>query len=119
MAHRVSGKTFRLEDNRAGLERVVLAFGDDGEAALRLWTTGGEVVEWAIGLDQVPRRSAGWYGLPADATGAWEADDVFVVHIDQIGLIDKEDLRVTFADERITLKGAWITLRGQLEQAPG
>ena len=106
----VSAALHDLAGKRAGLPLWKMWGLEPSEAPLSSFT---------IGLDQVPRRGAGWYGLPVEATGAWEADDVFVVHIDHIGLIDKEELRVTFADDRVTLEGAWTTLRGQLDQASG
>jgi CubicO group peptidase (beta-lactamase class C family) len=112
----VSGRTIVLDGNPMGLETMTLTFGEgEAEALLGVGFQGGMGLEWAIGLDGVPRISPGLHGLPLAATGAWKSDDVFVVDLDHLGNRHKERLMATFSEDQVDLSGFDVPLIGHLE----
>jgi CubicO group peptidase (beta-lactamase class C family) len=116
MAQRVSGRTYVLDANPVGLVSASLTFEEEAEASLVLRLADGSQLEWVVGLDNVPRVGSGLYGLPVAAIGAWESDDVFVVDVDEIGIISTNQLRTTFDGDRVTIEAKDITLTGTLEE---
>ena len=83
IAQQVSGLTYVMEPNPVGLVSGSLTFEEEAEAVLRLTFAAGPdetmILEWLIGMDNVPRISPGLTGLSSAATGAWESDSVFCV----------------------------------------
>ena len=88
----------------------------ESEALLTVEWTDGMQVAWLIGLDNVVRFSPGLYGLPGTAKGEWESDSTFVVHLDEIGRINQEDIKMTFADEQITFEASGVTVVGRVHE---
>jgi hypothetical protein len=121
MALQVAGQKFVLGDNPYGLLSVSLAFPEDAEAVLSLSFADGSQTDWLIGLDNVFRFSPGRYSLTASAKGWWETDNVFVVHLDEIGNIDQRRIGASFEDDQVTLQIqdlaglGGVTLVGRLE----
>jgi len=104
IAPSVSGQTYVLDPNPAGLLSVSPAFPEEAEALLGLSFIDGNQIEWLIGLDNVFRFSPGRYGLLAAAKGWWESDNVFVVHLDEIGNINEMQFKLTFEDDQVTIQ---------------
>jgi hypothetical protein len=115
-AHRVSGRTVVLDANPIGLMSASLTFEEEAKASLSVRFADGSQIAWLAGLDNVPRVGSGLYGLPGAAIGAWESDDVFIVDVDEIGIISTEQLRTTFDGDRVTIQGKDIPLSGTLEE---
>jgi hypothetical protein len=108
MAARVSGQTYVLDANPFGVLDLSLAFEEPDVARFR-WTMSFDVderrgVEYRVGLDGVARVTPGRLGVPATAKGAWESDDVFVVHLDEIGNIYAWRIRLAFEGDRVTVQ---------------
>jgi len=122
IAKRVSGQTYVLDANLLGLQSVSVAFEEQAEALLRVTFLDGNQVEWLAGLDNVyrifsPGRnvyriSPGRVGLPAAAKGWWESDDVFAVHLDEIGNINNYRIKLTFEGNQVTFHLQEITGTG-------
>lgn len=114
VARSVSGQRFLFDANPMGVQAVTPSFHDNAEAILEVLCTdgsdldalctGGSDLEWQIGLDGIARQGTGWFGLPTAATGVWESDGVLAVQVDEIGLIRKRDLRLTFQDHQVTIE---------------
>lgn len=82
MAQTVSGQIFIMEDNDWGLVSISLSFPEADEAELAFTAKpgapfGDDAFEWRAGLDNVPRRHPGRYGITAAATGTWVDDHTF------------------------------------------
>jgi len=105
-ARRVSGRTYVLDANQYGARAFSLTFEQPDQAVMRLSLSDvgtdetSRGFEVAVGLDNVFRRSPGRFGLPAAAKGFWEADNVFVVDLDEIGNINHWRFTATFEDDR-------------------
>jgi hypothetical protein len=105
---------------------VTPTFRDDAEAMLEvLWTDGGYLeahcadgsdLEWRIGRDGIARQGTGWCGLTTAATGVWESDGVLAVQVDEIALVRKRDLRMTFEDDRLTIESDGESSTGHLAE---
>ena len=118
IAQQVSGQTYVLDANPLGLMSVSFTFQDgEAEALLNLSLVDGNQVEWLIGLDNVFRISPGLYGLPTAVRGGWESDNVFVIHTDQMGKMQRDEISTTFDDDGLmTVRIAGATLTGRLEE---
>lgn len=123
-AQQVTGQTYVMDANPAGLESVSLSFEGEAEAAVTLGFGGGARAEWLIGLDGTYRYFRGDSEFPSAATGWWESDDVFVVRQEEVGGVTSELLTVTFESDQITLEvrqffmglAGQATFTGRLEQ---
>ena len=125
MAQRVSGQTYVLDANQFGLQSLSWTFQEEEEEALFNMTfIDGNQVEFLVGLDNVFRISPGRFGLPAAAKGWWESENVYVIHIDEIGNINQWRINATFEDDQVTVQMqdltglGGVTLVGRLEGAP-
>ena len=107
-------KTMAMVERVAGID--VTLTNTESEALLTVEWTDGMQVAWLIGLDNVVRFSPGLYGLPGTAKGEWESDSTFVVHLDEIGRINQEDIKMTFADEQITFEASGVTVVGRVHE---
>lgn len=115
-AQRVSGRTITLEDNPIGLASITLAFPEgEGQATLGLGLPDGSQVQWALGLDGVPRVNPGLRGFPMAALGFWASDDSFVLDLDYYSLRDADRLRAMFSGDAVTFDGFDVPLVGHLE----
>ncbi len=80
--------------------------------------------KYLVGLDNVFRTSPGRFGLPAAAKGWWELENVYVIHIDEIGNINQWQINATFENDQVTVRMqdttglGGVTIVGQLEGAP-
>lgn len=123
-AQRVTGQTFMMDTNPAGLASVSLDFTEETQAAVNLGFSGGGRAEWLIGLDGTYRYFQGDAEFLSAATGWWESDDVFVVEQEEVGGVTTERLTVTFDSDRITLEirefflgpVGEVTFTGRLQQ---
>jgi CubicO group peptidase (beta-lactamase class C family) len=122
IAGRVSGQTYVLDANQLGLQSLSLTFQEEEEGLLNLTFIDGNQVEYLVGLDNVFRISPGRFGLPAAAKGWWASENVYVIHIDEIGNINQWRINATFEDDQVTVQmqdltglGS-VTLVGQLER---
>lgn len=123
MAWRVSGQTYVLDANQLGLQSLSLTFQEEEEGLLNITSIDGNQVEYLVGLDNVFRISPGRFGLPVAAKGWWESENVFVIHIDEMGNINHWQINATFKGDQVTVQmqeltglGS-VTLVGQLESA--
>ena len=110
-AQAISGKTYVLAPNSAGVETVSLEFNDRAEAILHIIITGyGESLSWPIGLDGVYRT------LPDGSRrrGAWIDPQTFVFEV-----VDVETVtyRVHFDGNNVVIESPelGIRLEGQQE----
>ncbi len=100
-AARVSGQWYVAEPNMFGLVGCSLTFAAEEEALLSVGLCPPAVEEdvkmdWAVGLDNVYRVSAGRFGLPVAVRGWWESENVFIVDLDEVGNINHWRMSMTF-----------------------
>jgi CubicO group peptidase (beta-lactamase class C family) len=111
----VSGRRYALEDNPAGIRALTLWFPGGAEARLRIDAAGGRDSLRPVGLDGVPRRSAGGrFDLPVAVSGAWENDSTFVLDYDEVGNINDLRLRLVFSGRAV---GVALSERSGLMEA--
>jgi hypothetical protein len=55
--------------------------------------------EFHLGLDGVPRMNPGRFGIPATGTARWESENTFIIHINEIGNINRLDITLVFEDD--------------------
>jgi CubicO group peptidase (beta-lactamase class C family) len=104
IAKAISGKTYQLENNPAGLKSLSVTFSPGNEALIRLDFLDGRREQRPVGLDGVPRLSPGGrFGLPVAITGAWESDDTFVLNYDEVANINSYRFRLTFSGESVSV----------------
>lgn len=126
MAQQVSGLTYLLEGSSFGMRWFSLTFQEQQDEALFKWIfygTGDQGIEYRVGLDGVPRISEGRFDIPAAVKGSWESDNVFVIHLDEVGNTNKWRIRLTFEGERVSVQMQEVatglareTFGGQLER---
>ena len=118
IAQQVSGQRYVLDANPFGLLFASFTFQEgESEAVLTLGLANGHQLEWLIGLDNVFRISPGLYGLPTAVKGGWESDNVFVIHTDEMGKMQRDKISTTFEDDGLmTVRIAGATLTGRLEE---
>jgi CubicO group peptidase (beta-lactamase class C family) len=117
IAQQVSGQTYVLDENSLGLLSASFTFQEgEAEALLNLSFIDGNQAEWLIGLDNVFRISPGLYGLPMAVMGGWESDNVFVLHTDDMGKMQRNQISATFEDGLMTIRIAGATLVGRIEE---
>ena len=94
----ISGKTYQLESNPVGLKSLSVTFSKGADAMIRLEFLDGRTEERPVGLDGVPRVSAGGrFGLPVAMAGTWQGDDTFALTYDEIGNINSYRFRLRFS----------------------
>jgi len=81
-AQTISGKTYRCEDNAAGLESLVVEFNDPHVATLNLDLIDTDYV-WPIGLDGSYRVSPEGAGM----RGYWKDSQTFLLETFDIGVV--------------------------------
>jgi hypothetical protein len=76
-----------------------------------------------VGLDNVSRiNPGGRFNLPAAVKGAWEADNVFTIHWNEIANINHWQIRMTFENDGVTVQmqeATWhapAVINGSLKQ---
>jgi len=125
LAQKVSGKTYIIDANPLGITRISLSFKDESEALCLISLGDIYQFEILIGLDNIFRFSSGYPrnpNLPAAAKGMWESDNTFVVEYDSMGNIEREEFKLTFKDNQVTLQMSAITyerevtITGRLEE---
>jgi CubicO group peptidase (beta-lactamase class C family) len=98
MASAVSGRVYSLDPNPLGLTSLELTFTGGPEGWLRLaggdWITGPR----RVGLDGVPRLTAGGrFGLPVAVSAGWEGDSTLVLDYDEVANIDRFRFSLRFS----------------------
>jgi len=121
IARRIAGKTYTLEANPFGLASFSLEFPKKDEAFARITSAGGAaggaVMQFAVGLDDVFRMAKGREGLPAVAKGSWKDDKTFIIHLDEIGNINRWIIMATFDEDNVTLVMRSLSGLGELTLA--
>jgi hypothetical protein len=106
IAATIAGRTFDMAVPSGSLA-VTLRFPSEAEARLAVTATQevmeGTPLEWAAGLDGVPRFGPGQHGVLASGTGTWTRADTFVMSIDTVGLLDRIRLTLVFSGRELTL----------------
>jgi CubicO group peptidase (beta-lactamase class C family) len=125
MSHSVSGQTYVLDANPFGFQSFSLTFQEEnGEALLSVTLPENQELDYLVGLDNVSRITPAKFGIPAAAKGWWESENVFVIHLDETGNINRWRISATFEDDQVTVQMQDltgiddVTLVGQLEDAP-
>ncbi|HEU0105711.1 MAG TPA: serine hydrolase [Vicinamibacteria bacterium] len=96
-ARRISGRRYSFDANAIGLASLTLTFSRADDAVARLSFADGRVEERAVGLDGVPRLSAGGrFGLPVALTGSWQGARTFDLWYDEVANINALRLRLSF-----------------------
>ena len=105
VARRVSGRTFVLEPNALAIRSMTLTFLDDREAVFKIETffDTDRDPEYRLGLDGIPRRSPGRFGIPAEGKGRWTADGTFGFDIDEVGNINRYRGTLMFEGDGVTV----------------
>jgi hypothetical protein len=106
-AKAISGKTYFLEPNSAGVDTLRLEFNGPAEAALYMKRQGSDVI-WRIGLDNK-------YRLASDGSqlrGYWADPQTFMIEVFDIGL---NTCRFHFKDGGVVINVSGLTLQGQIE----
>jgi CubicO group peptidase (beta-lactamase class C family) len=104
MARRIAGKTYRLKENPFGWLSVTLRFAP-GEGWITVEQTRGPWGPLAVGLDNVYRLAPGRFDIPMAIRGSWQAQDTFVLELNEVGNIDDWQFTFTFRDDRVILTG--------------
>lgn len=102
---RVSGRTFVLEPNPLAIRSMTLTLVDDREAVLSIespFDTDRNPV-YRLGLDGVPRRSPGRFGVPAEGKGRWTSEATFVFDLDEVGNISRYRGTLMFEGDDVTV----------------
>ena len=105
IAHRITGKTYTVDDNGFGLKSFSVSFGD-GEATLEVHRLEGSM-KLPIGLDNVFRiTDLAGIGTAAER-GTWVDDRTFQLNGRFLGDSSRSELRLTFEEDRVevTAKG--------------
>ncbi len=102
-AHRIAGKTYRLDENRLGWRSVALGFESDA-GWLAVEQQGiGSTQPFAVGLDNVYRWSPGRFGIPVAVRGAWQTEETFTLEFNEVGNINDWRFTFTFRDDHVIL----------------
>lgn len=122
IAKSVSGKTYLLDANPAGLTALSLTFTSQSNASVRLSFADNRTAIRPIGLDGVTRLSPdGRFGLPVGVSGFWENKNVFLLDYNEVANINHYLLRIMFDGDRITTHlsektmGLEATFEGKME----
>jgi hypothetical protein len=114
IASKISGKTFELDAKPrenipypAMWASFSLSFNKPDEATLNLNPTQPQALYWSgvrqnlpVGLDGTFRvTQQGSFNIPVALKGSWEAENVFVLHFDELGNINNWKIIMTFADD--------------------
>lgn len=99
-ARRISGRTYAVSQNQFGLQSFSLTFKGEADATFRLSlpsvVSGSELLELPVGMDNTYRIGEGRFALPAALKGTWERDNVFVIHMNEVGNINNWMMTMTF-----------------------
>jgi hypothetical protein len=114
MAAQVSGKTYALEPNPAGLRAVRLGFDSPDVCRCAVIGADGRVTLMRVGLDGVYRMAPGRNDFPAGARGAWLDERTFALEYDEIANLEAYNLVMHFEADRVTLEVTQRTHQGTL-----
>jgi CubicO group peptidase (beta-lactamase class C family) len=134
IANEISGKTFLLEENPAGIASIRLDFNDPSQAAFQItFTDGSQSPSGAVGLDGVYRLTPGmnldrpWHvfvdfqDLSVGLRGRWTDANTFLLEYDTIINYFYYQLQMRFDGDRLSLtlgdrKGTpMATIAGRME----
>jgi CubicO group peptidase (beta-lactamase class C family) len=116
IAKEIEGKTYILDPNPVDIQSLSLTFDEErGEALLTLSFPEEQDREYLLGLDNVSRIFSGSFGLAAAAKGSWESDNVFVIHLDEVGNINQWRISLTFEADRVDVQMQEMTGLGSSE----
>jgi CubicO group peptidase (beta-lactamase class C family) len=105
-ARRISGRQYNLAPNLMGWKSFVMRFSGTAEAVLEMSLDGlmgrGRLV-LPVGLDGRHRLAPGRHGLQAALEGVWQDGGAFVLQFNEIGNINRWEIRFTFAGDGVTL----------------
>ncbi|MFZ6846548.1 serine hydrolase domain-containing protein [Undibacterium sp. RuTC16W] len=101
----VSGRRYTLTANPIDLKSFVLTFSGTEVAHLQLELGHRSDPLRPIGLDGVPRVSAGGnFGLPVAVSGVWRSDGTFLVEYNEIGNINMYQFRLKFSGDDVDVE---------------
>jgi CubicO group peptidase (beta-lactamase class C family) len=101
----ISGKRYALGANPLDLKYFVLTFPGTAIAQLQLELRDRSDGPRPVGLDGVPRVSAGGrFGLPVAVSGAWESESTFVIDYNEIANINTYRFRLTFSERDVEVE---------------
>lgn len=105
LARSISGQTYVLDPNPAGLKSVRLDFDGSSQAVLQLaYDDNRPSPPQPVGLDGVYRLSPGEYDLPQGWRGSWTDENTLMLEGDRIANFERIDLEVTFPADQILIK---------------
>ncbi|UCE20926.1 MAG: serine hydrolase [Candidatus Aminicenantes bacterium] len=104
-AKNISGKEYIMSPNPFGILAFQMTFMNEKEAKVRLNLAldTDRSPEFHLGLDGIPRMSPGRFGIPAAGTAKWESENTFVIHINEIGNINRLDITLVFENDTATM----------------
>ena len=100
-ASQINGTTYALSDNLLELKSIALAFPGGPEAQLTLQDGSGTKVI-PVGMDGVPRFSAGSFGLQRGVRAEWE-NDTFLLVYDEVANINRYEFTLALAGDDVTV----------------
>jgi CubicO group peptidase (beta-lactamase class C family) len=101
----ISGKKYVVESNPLKLKSFSLVAAGKNEAAAEFEFADGRVEHRPIGLDGIPRLSAGGrYGLPVALQGRWETSSAFIFDYDEVSNINCYHFRLTFDQNDVSIE---------------
>ncbi len=101
LAQRLSGWTYSPGANPFDITNLGIEILGEDEALFRLHLSSSRGTEWmVVGLDNVFRISSGRLGLPTALKGGWESDNVFIIYWDEIGNINRYQIKMTFRGDQ-------------------
>jgi hypothetical protein len=107
---KISGKTFRFDQNLPGLKELTLTFKPGPEATMRSFFNTKRFINQLVsvrrvGLDDVPRISSGGrFNLPIGLKGSWKDEETFVLDYDEIGNINQYRFEMKFSETDVRVK---------------
>jgi CubicO group peptidase (beta-lactamase class C family) len=104
-AEKISGKEYIMDRNPFGILAFQLTFVNEKEAKIRLNLAldTDRFPEFHLGLDGIPRMKPGRFGIPAAGTATWESENTFIIHINEIGNINRLDITLVFEEDTATM----------------
>ncbi len=104
LADRISGLTFELEPNPFGILTMTFRFPDrrTGTLTIGLSDPNEPNLVCALGLESRYALRPGRRGYPVAAKARWESADSLLINIDEVGLINKFTIKLTFTADGFT-----------------
>ena len=100
LAEQIANKRYIFDQNSFWLREMTLSFPNQVTAELSIDFMGYSG-RYTVGLDDLPRVSAGQYGIPAVAHGGWISEDTFQLTLDEVGNINYWKISFKFAGDGV------------------